>query len=188
MSILARVAFPVAVVLTRIGATPAGAAPYSFDPKRSEVRFAYSLPLSNGQGRFGGVRGTAEVNDAAPEKGKVDVVIDTRTLRASDKLSEGELRGSSFFAVAKYPLMRFKSRRIRGKSPTAFEIAGDMTVKGITRPIVLHVDLQPPNAAGVRQMRATTQISRRQFGMTAYGLLVGDTVKIEIRAPLLPAR
>jgi len=169
-------------------AAPSEAAPYLFDSKRAEVRFAYSLPFSNGLGRFTGVAGTAEVNDANPEKGNVDVTIDTRTLKAGNSLSEGELRGSSFFAVTKYPSMHFKSRRIRGKSSTSYEITGDMTVKGITRPIVLHVELQPPNGGGVRQMRATTRIRRSEFGMTAYALLVSDTVEIEIRSPLVPAR
>lgn len=169
-------------------AGPAIAAPYVFDTRRAEVRFAYSLPLSTGQGRFTGVTGTADVNDAMPEKGSVDVVIDTRTLRASDSLSEGELRGSDFFSVSKYPQMHFKSRSIRGKSSSSYELIGDMTVKGITRPIVLHVDLQPPDATGARQMRATTRIRRSDFNMTAYGFLVGDTVQIDIRSPLLPAR
>ncbi len=174
----------VALMLAR----PVCAAPYVFDTKRAEVRFAYSLPLSSGKGLFTGVTGTAEVNDAAPEKGSVDVVIDTRTLKASDSLSEGELRGSDFFSVAKYPRMHFKSRTVRGKSTTSYDITGDMTVKGITRPIALHVDLQPPDSSGVRQMRATTRIRRSDFNMTAYGFLVGDTVQIEIRSPLLPAR
>jgi polyisoprenoid-binding protein YceI len=168
-------------------ATAANAAPYFFDTKRAEVRFAYSLPLSSGQGHFTGVTGTAEVNDAAPEKGSVDVVIDTRTLKANDSVSEGELRGANFFAVAKYPKMHFKSRSIRGKTTTSYDLTGDMTVKGVTRPITLHVELQPPDKSGVRQMRATTRISRSQFNMTAFGLLVGDMVQIEIRSPLVPA-
>lgn len=164
----------------------AHAAPYVFDTKRAEVRFAYSLPLSSGQGRFTGVTGTADVNDAAPEKGSVDVVIDTRTLKASDSISEGQLRGSDFFAVSKYPRMHFKSRSIRGKSTTSYDLTGDMTVKGITRPITLHVELQKPDAGGVRQMHATTRIRRSDFNMTALGFLVGDTVQIDIRSPLVP--
>lgn len=166
-------------------ASPGYAAPYVFDTRRAEVRFAYSLPFSNGQGLFTGVSGTAEVNDAVPEKGSVDVIVDTRTLRASDSLSEGELRGSSFFAVSKYPQMHFRSRSIRTKSANTYEIIGDMTVKGITKPIALHVELQPPNG-GVRQMRALTRIRRSDFDMTAFALLVGDTVQIEIRAALVP--
>jgi polyisoprenoid-binding protein YceI len=84
--------------------------------------------------------------------------------------------------------MHFKSRSIRGKSTTSYDLTGDMTVKGITRPISLHVELQPADKTGVRQMRATTRISRSEFDMTAFGLLVGDIVQIEIRSPLAPAR
>ena len=164
------------------------AAPYKFDTRNADVRFAYSLPFSTGRGRFTGVTGTAEINDAVPAKGSVDVVIDTRTLKASDSLAEGELRGSSFFSVAKFPTMHFKSRSIRGTSPTTYEITGDMTVKGVTRPILLYVDLQAPGGpGGVRQMRATTRIRRSEFNMDAYAFLVSDTVQIEIRSPLVPA-
>lgn len=181
--------FSACLLFGLVAAGPAHAVPYAFDSKRSEVRFAYSLPFSNGQGRFTGVTGKADVNDAAPERGSVDVTIDTRTLKASDSLSEGELRGSSFFSVASHPQMRFRSRIIRAKSATTYEVSGDMTVKGITRPIILHVELDPPRGAGgTRQMRATTRISRSQFDMNAYALLVGDTVQIEMRAPLVPVR
>lgn len=177
-----------ALFFTVLAVGPLHAAPFVFDTGRADVRFAYSLPLSNGQGRFTGVRGTAEVNDADPQKGSVDVVIDTRTLKASNPVSEGELRGPDFFSVAKYPSMHFKSRSIRGKSTSSYDLTGDMTVRGITRPITLHVELQPPDSAGVRQMRATTRIRRSDFDMTAYGFLVGDIVQIEIRSPLVPKR
>jgi polyisoprenoid-binding protein YceI len=181
-------AFAASLVLGLLAAEPCAAEPYTFDTKEADVRFAYSLPFSTGRGRFTGVSGTADINDAKPEKGSVDVMIDTRTLKASDSLAEGELRGSSFFSVAKYPTMHFKSRSIRPKSATTYEISGDMTVKGVTRPIVLQVELQAPGAArGVRKMRAVTRIRRSEFNMTAYAFLVSDTVEIEIRAPLVPA-
>ena len=180
--------FALLAIAAPLLAGPLAAAPYILDPKRAEVQFAYSLPLSTGQGRFTGVTGTADIHDEAPEKGSVDVMIDTRTLKASDQLAEGELRGKDFFAVARYPTMHFKSRSIRAKSTTSYDLAGDITVRGISRPITLHVDVQPPNSAGVRQMRATTRIRRSDFDMTAYGFLVGDLVEIDIRSPLVPSR
>lgn len=180
--------FAAHVLLGLLAAGPCAAAPYKFDAREADVRFAYSLPFSTGRGRFTGVTGTADINDAAPEKGSVDVVIDTRTLKASDSLAEGELRGSSFFSVAKYPTMHFKSRSIRPKSATKYEISGDMTVKGVTKPILLQVELEALGAArGIRKMRALTRIKRSDFNMTAYAFLVSDTVEIEIRAPLVPS-
>ena len=71
---------------------------------------------------------------------------------------------------------------------TTAEIIGDITVKGVTRPIVLHATLQPPGAGGAREFRAKTRINRNDFNMTAYALLVGDAVDIEIRALLRPAQ
>lgn len=169
-------------------ARPAGAEPYVFDPQASEVSFSYSLPLSAGRAHFTSINGTADIDDAAPDKTKVEVIVDTRTLRSSDKLAEGELRGKDFFSVAAYPQMRFQSRSVRAKNPTTADITGQITVKGVTRPIQLHTVLQPLSAKGTRELRATTRIRRSDFNMTAYAFLVGDVVAIEIRAVLRPAR
>ncbi len=83
--------------------------------------------------------------------------------------------------------MRFKSRSVRPKTATTGEMSGDITVKGITRPIVLHVTLQPPGPGGTRKFTGKTRINRNDFNMTAYAFLVGATVDIEIRALLRPA-
>ena len=69
-------------------------------------------------------------------------------------MAQGELRGADFFDVARYPQMLFKSRSVRPKNATTGEITGDITVKGVTRPIVLHVTLQPRGPGGTRQFSA----------------------------------
>jgi polyisoprenoid-binding protein YceI len=179
------------VLVTFIFSTVAGAAhaaPYLIDPKQAEVRFSYNFPLSSGIGRFTSVKGTADIDDAALARTTVEAVIDTRTLRASVQMAQSELRGADFFDVTRYPQMRFKSRSVRPKTATTGEMTGDMTIKGITRPIVLNVTLQPPGNGGTRAFRATTRINRSDFNMTAYAFLVGETVDIEIRAVLLPAK
>jgi polyisoprenoid-binding protein YceI len=167
---------------------PAAAQPvaYTIDPKKSDVVFSYSTALSTGTGQFTNLGGTSTINDSEPTKTTVDAYIDTRTLRSADY--QGILRGSDFFDVSRYPQMHFKSRSVRAKSATALEITGDITVKGVTRTIVLHSTLTPPGAGGVRQFRARTRINRNDYNMTAYALLVGETVDIEIRAVLVPAR
>ena len=166
----------------------AHAAPYTIDQKQAEVRFSYTFPLSSGIGRFTSVEGTADIDDAALARTTVEAVIDTRTLRASVQMAQDELRGADFFDVANYPQMRFKSRSVRPKTATTGEMTGDMTIKGITRPIALNVTLQPPADGGARAFRATTRINRNDFNMTAYAFLVGETVDIEIRAVLVPAK
>lgn len=188
MLIPARVITATIVVWALLGAGHGEAAPYVFDGMRAEVRFSYSLPFSTGQGRFTGLSGMVDIDDATIENSTADVIIDTRTLRASTSMAESELRGNDFFAVATHPQMHFRSRSIQPKSATSSHMTGDMTIKGITRPIVLQVTLQPPALDGSREFRATTLIRRGDFGMTAYAFLVGEMVQIEIRAILLPVR
>ena len=182
-----RLATAVVAVWVLTGGVQAAGIAYTIDPKHSEVLFSYSMTLSSGTGKFSKVSGTTNINDADPSKTTVDAVIDTRTLRA-DSLSEGQLRGADFFDVNRYPQMHFKSRNVRAKSATALEITGDITVKGVTRPIVLHSSLTAPGPGGVRQFRAKTRINRNDFNMTAYAMLVGEAVDIEIRTVLVPTR
>jgi polyisoprenoid-binding protein YceI len=165
----------------------AQAVAYTIDPKNSEVLFSYSMTLSSGTGQFTNLSGSSNINDADQTKTTVEALIDTRTLRTVDSLYQDQLRGSDFFDVNRFPQMRFKSRSVRPKSATAADITGDITVKSITRTIVLHSTLTPPGPGGARQFRAKTRINRNDFNMTAYAFLVGEAVDIEIRAVLTPA-
>jgi polyisoprenoid-binding protein YceI len=168
------------------------AASYVFDQKRTEVRFSYSMGFAKSGGRFSKVRGTAQFDAAAPERTKVDAVIETGSLTADEPMVESELRGTNFFNVLAQPQMTFKSRAVRADTSEAAEMNGDITVNGITRPVVLQVALQPHEgpalrySAGALELVAKTRIRRRDFNMTAYGDMVGDEVQIEIRAILRP--
>lgn len=188
MPVFARFAATLLTIVMLAGAGHAQGNPYAIDTTRSEVLFSYSMALSNGSGRFSTMAGTASIDDAALQNTKVQAVIDTRTLRAGDSLAQGKLRGTDFFDVARFPQMLFKSRSVRPKTATTAEIVGDITVKGITRPIVLYASLQPPGAGGAREFRARARINRNDFNMTAYAFLVGEAVDIEIRALLRPAQ
>jgi polyisoprenoid-binding protein YceI len=186
MSAATRIAVLATASLVLLAPALAQPVAYDIDVKRSEVVFSYSTALSTGTGQFTNLGGTSDINDADPTKTTVDAFIDTRTLRSADY--QGILRGPDFFDVSRFPQMHFKSRSVRAKSATALEVTGDITVKGITRTIVLHSTLTPPGAGGVRQFRARTRINRNDFNMTAYAMLVGEAVDIEIRAVLVPAR
>jgi polyisoprenoid-binding protein YceI len=186
MLIAARIAAVAGACWMSLAPVVAQSVAYTIDPKKSEVVFSYSTALSGGTGQFTNLSGTSNINDADQTKTTVDAVIDTRTLRAGTY--QAQLRGSDFFDVGRYPQMHFKSRSVRAKSATIADITGDITVKGVTRTIVLHSALTPPGPGGARQFRARTRINRNDFNMTAYAFLVGEAVDIEIRAALVPAR
>ena len=188
MLVAARIAVIAGACWLSLATAFAQAVVYTIDPKKSEVLFSYSMALSSGSGQFTNLSGSSSINDADQTKTTVDALIDTRTLRAGNSMYQGELRGPDFFDVNRFPQMRFKSRSVHPKSATTADITGDITVKGITRTIVLNSALTPPGPGGARQFRAKTRINRTDFNMTAYAFLVGEADDIEIRATLIPAR
>lgn len=187
-------AFAVIAIFTLAAAGQCSAASYAFDKKHTEVRFAYTMGFSTGKGRFTSVDGTAEFDEAAPEKTAVEAVIATASLTADEPIIESELKGSDFFNADVEPQIRFKSRSVRAEAPDAAEMTGDITVNGITKPVVLQVSLRPHDnpalkySQGAREFVATTHIRRSEFNMTAYPSMVGDDVQIEIDAILRKTR
>ena len=183
-------AFAVIAICTLAAVGPCSAASYAFDQKRTEVRFAYTMGFSTGKGRFTSVDGTAEFDEAVPEKTMVEAVIATASLTADEPVIESELKGSEFFNAAEEPQIRFKSRSVRAEAADAAEMIGDITVNGITKPVVLQVSLRPHDnpalkySQGSREFIATTHIRRSEFNMTAYPSMVGDDVEIVIDAIL----
>src|SRR5690606_37751746 len=108
---------------------------YLFDGRHAQVRFSYSMALGAGGGRFNHIAGSAILYDADPRRNQVTVEIDTRSLRSSDSFAQRILRGPDFFDVDRHPKMRFVSRAVRPKSANVVELTGDLTIKGLTRPI-----------------------------------------------------
>src|SRR4029079_19487167 len=170
--------------------TLCSAAPYVFDKRHTEVRFAYSMGLSTGRGRFTRVDGRVDYNEAAPEKTKVVAVVETASLTTGEPVVDSALKGSEFFDGTSQPQLRFASRALHMRGPGKAEMTGDITINGITKPVVLQVALQPHTRPELKYSRtvyaftAATRVRRSDFGMTAYSSTVGDDVRIEIDALL----
>jgi polyisoprenoid-binding protein YceI len=169
---------------------PGSAAPYVFDKRHTEVRFIYSMGPSTGRGRFTRVDGNVDYDEAVPEKTKVVAVIETASLATGEPVMDSTLKGSEFFNVARQPQLRFTSRAVHMRGPGKAQMAGEITINGITKPVVLQVTLQPHARPELKYSRtayaftATTQIRRSDFGMTAFSSMAGDNVIIEIDALL----
>lgn len=121
----------------------------------------------------------------------LDVTVDARGLTANDSMMQAEVRGPRFFDVAHFPNLHFVGRAYTPKTAQTGDLAGDLTIKGVTRPTILHVTFagpplrQPANAP--LELTAQTTINRRDFNMTALPVVVGRKVAITIRARLLPS-
>lgn len=188
-----RAALPVALTaLLLVHTSPARAAKYEFDARRTEVRFAYTMAYATQRGRFTKVSGTLDYNEAAPEKSKVSASIVAASLSTGEAIVDNELKGASFFNVEASPAIVFKSVAVKPRSPTAADLAGEITINGVTRRVMLQVSLEPhddpalKHDAGARKFVAKTRIQRSAFNMTKYQALVDDEIDLEIDAIVRP--
>ncbi|HVX35104.1 MAG TPA: YceI family protein [Hyphomicrobium sp.] len=185
-----RIISPIAftALLNTSAATPAHSEIYVFDKMRTEVRFAYEMGLAKQRGRFSQVTGTLQFDERAPERSRVSATIATASLDTGQPIVDDTLKSSDFFNVVADPTMTFESRSVRSTAADTAEMTGDITINGITRPVLLQVSLHPDDdpalkySPGSRRFVATTHIRRSAFNMTAYSSMVSDEVDIEIDA------
>lgn len=175
-------------------ASPALADHFEFDQRRTEVRFAFKMAYSTQRGRFTKVTGTLDYDEAAPEKSKINASIAAASLTTGEAIVDTELKGKAFFNVAASPVIAFKSLAVQPRSATEADVAGEITVNNITKPITLKVTLTPHDDpalkydTGSHQFIARTRIQRSAFNMTDYASMVDDEIDIEIAAIVRPKK
>ncbi|ADL55510.1 YceI family protein [Gallionella capsiferriformans] len=177
----------IALTLTSLLSSTAYAAPetYVIDSSHSMPRFeyshfGYSLQLS----RFDTITGKITI-DRAEKSGSVDVTIDAKSVNTGSTLFNSHIQGEDFFDTAKYPAITFKSSKVKFDGDKVAAVEGDLTVKGITKPVTLTVNsflcmphpMVKKEACGVT---ATTQVKRSDFNMGKYAPYVGDEVTLTI--------
>lgn len=173
-------------------APPAYAGRLEFDQRRTEVRFVFKMAYSTQRGRFTKVSGTLDYDDTAPEKAKISASIFAASLTTGETLVDNELKGPAFFNVTAAPVITFKSLAVQPLSATMADVSGELTVNGITKPVMLKVKLNLHDDpalkydVGSREFIATTRIQRSAFNMTDYQSMVDDDVDIEIAAIVRP--
>ncbi len=168
-------------------AAPVG---YSLDATHSTTGFAVKhLVISTVRGTFTKFAGAVSYDDADPARSTVQATIDVNSLDTQVADRDAHLRSPDFFDVAKYPTMTFKSTKVERKGADRLAVTGDLTLHGVTRPVVLDVTTTPEVKGMFGETRrgfaATTKISRKDFGLTwnkvvEAGPAVGDEVAITL--------
>jgi polyisoprenoid-binding protein YceI len=163
------------------------AATWGIDPTQSSVGFAVSNRMGDVQGAFKQFSGTITADDKAPEKAKITATLKAESIDTQNGRRDEHLRNADFFDTAKYPDIKFVSKKITSKGKNRYALSGELTLHGVTRPVTLDVTYkgQKANSKGVKQAHfsATTAISRKSFGVgssTGRGAMVGDEVKITL--------
>jgi polyisoprenoid-binding protein YceI len=163
---------------------------YTLDASASSV--SAQVPffgLASKTARFPRMQGAVTIVPGSPEKAVIDVTFDATAIEAPDSVTLSRLRGEKFFWVDKYPTIRFVGRSLKLSSPTRGTVAGELTARGVTRPATLDVTFTADpvaNAGKPVSFTGTTTIDRRQFGMKAYQLIVGNKVDITLKARMVP--
>ncbi|MBB4046517.1 MULTISPECIES: YceI family protein [Sphingomonas] len=190
-----RIAKVVAVAMATLGtmapASGTGAMSYTIDPAHARVQAKVGFfGLGSKTARFPHIEGHVALSDRDAKAVTLDVRIDTQTLEAGDALTRSRLRGPDFFDVDHYPRVTFHATGLTRTGPHSATVTGTISARGVTRPAMLAVDFSRDFAAMTGResvhIAATTRIDRRDFGMTAYPLIVGRLVTIGIDADLLP--
>lgn len=146
--------------------------------------------LSSKTAKFPRMNGNVTIVPDQPQAALVDVTFDAASIEAPDKVTLDRLRGEKFFWVEKYPTIRFVGNQLDMTSATKGKVKGKLTARGVTHDEVLSVtfDTAPQSAPAGEAvtLTGTMTIDRRKYGMKAYQLIVGNKVKINLRARMLP--
>lgn len=158
---------------------------YVIDTNHSKPRFEYShFGYSTQLSRFDTVKGTVTL-DRAAKTGSVDVEIDAKSVDTGYSVFNGHIQGEDFFDTAKYPTITFKSNKMKFDGDKLVAVDGDLTIKGITKPVTLTVTsflcmphpIMKKDACGAN---ATTVVKRSDFNMSKYVPYVSDEVTLTL--------
>jgi polyisoprenoid-binding protein YceI len=155
---------------------------WQFDPYHTQVEFsAKHLGMMTVRGLFAEVNATGNIYPDQPEASSVDVTIQTASIRTHNENRDNDLRSSNFLEADTYPTIHFKSTRIETAGEDRYNMTGDMTIKGNTRPVTLSVmkygEFNDPTMMGHRiAYSAQGQINRKDFGLTFSMILDGKMI------------
>lgn len=175
----------------------AGGSSWQIDPAHSHVEFAVRhLMISSVKGAFGDVQGTVWVDESDPRRVLIDITIQVSSIDTRQEQRDAHLRSSDFFDAARFPTITFRSWVVEGDyHDSEFRLRGDLTIRDVTREVVLVVSnegrLTDPWGAERAGFSAQGKIDRTDFGLTwnqaleTGGFVVGNEVKISIEVELI---
>lgn len=160
---------------------------WNIDSAHSEVDFVVRhMSVSNVHGRFGGLTGAIQLNEQDITKSSVNVTIDVNTLDTGVSSRDTDVKSTGFFDTAKFPTATFTSTKVE-KTGNDLKITGNLTLHGVTRPVVLNAEGPSGPAPGMDHkphsgFSATATINRKDFGVGPNypDAVVGEQIKLTI--------
>lgn len=170
--------------------TTTAATVWSIDPSHSSASFSVRHMFTKVRGRFSDLSGTIETSGDSLTNGHVTVEIKADSIDTNDAQRDGHLRTNDFFGTGDNPTITFQSTSINPQGGDRFLLHGNLTIRGVTRPVTLAAEYEgggkTPFGTEVASWTAETEVDRKDFDLTwnapleAGGFLVGDDVKITV--------
>ncbi len=170
--------------------------PWQIDPAHSRIEFSVRhMMIANVRGHFDRFSGTVEFDEQHPENSTVDLQIEAASINTGVADRDNHLRSPDFLWAEQYPHLRFKSTRVERTGDRRARLYGDLTIRDITRPVVLEVEYvgqaKSPWGTVSAGFNARATINRKDWDLTwnqaleTGGVLVGDEVRITIEVELV---
>ena len=164
---------------------------YTLDSSHGYISFTYShLGFSNPRVGFNRFDTRLDLDTGSPENSTIEVTIDAASIDSRVAEFNDHLNGSDFFNTAEYPNITFKSTKVEATGENTFNVTGDLTILGTTKPVTLATTI---NKAGNHPIRnvptvgvsASAKLMRSEWGLDAYVPAVSDEVELSIEVELL---
>lgn len=166
---------------------------WKLDPSHSSIQFvARHMMLSKVRGEFEKFAVDLDLDPAAPEKASAVAHIEAHSINTREPQRDAHLKSPDFLNTAEFPELVFKSTRVERVSEAEAKLHGDLTIRGVTKPVILDVEYmgtsKSPWGTTSLGFEASTKISREDWGLTwnvaleTGGWLVGKEITIQIEA------
>lgn len=170
---------------------------WSIDPAHSAAHFAVRhMMVSTVRGDMGKIAGTVTFDPAKPAAGSIEATIDATGIDTREPGRDKHLKSADFFDVEKFPTITFKSTKIEPAAGGGFKVTGNLTMRGVTKEVVLDVE---PLRPAIKDQRgnprtgtaATVKLNRQDFGVSwsrtldGGGVVVSDEVSVTIDVELI---
>ena len=176
MNVLKKTAF-LSLLALYIPVSQAAATEYNLDPQHTSVVIAWN--------HFGFSNPTAYISDVSGKLSFVSVTLPVKTIDTHVKALTDEFLGKEYFDVKTFPEATFRSTKVESKGDNKYDVEGNLTIKGITKPVVLHAtlnkqDMHPMVKKEAIGFDATGVIKRSDFKLDKYVPAVSDNVTITL--------
>jgi polyisoprenoid-binding protein YceI len=159
---------------------------YTIDPGHTATVFSWShFGFSTPSANFSDIQGTITVDNEKPANSSVNVTIPVSSINTNVKALDEHIQKAEFFDVEKYPNITFKSTKVQALGKNKYKITGNLTIKGVTKPVVLDAVLNkqaihPMTKLQTIGFNATTSFNRSAFNVGAYVPNIGDKITVNI--------